>query len=189
MERKKLLRAEMKNELSSLSMPLYEDMSYQIALNLYDDEHWKEAAVVGVTISRYPEVDTLQIIRRAWSEGKHVCVPKCLPVTREMSFRKLTRFSQLESVYSGLFEPVKAETVEIYPSGIDLLIVPGLSFTKKGYRLGFGGGYYDRFLTGYKGRTVSLAFEMQIVPELPVESHDIPVSKLITEKGVFRIGS
>ncbi|MBT2754731.1 5-formyltetrahydrofolate cyclo-ligase [Mesobacillus foraminis] len=182
---KKKLRTAMKGKLEELNLPLYEDLSCQIARNLYSDVSWVEARTIGITLSRAPEVDTFQLIRKAWEQGKRVAVPKCQPKNREMIFRQLTRFAQLETVYSNLYEPVEAETEMVEPDKIDLLIVPGLAFTKTGYRLGFGGGYYDRFLKCYSGRTLALAFEQQLVPDLPIETHDLPVSKIVTENGVF----
>ncbi|MBY0122388.1 5-formyltetrahydrofolate cyclo-ligase [Bacillus sp. S/N-304-OC-R1] len=182
---KKELRKQITEKLSKVTKPQYEHLSYHIAKGLYQDEYWRDAKTIGLTISRQPEVDTYQIIRRAWEEGKQVVIPKCLPKNREMIFRTLNQFDQLESVYYGLLEPIESETTEICPSSIDLLIVPGLAFTESGYRLGFGGGYYDRFLTKYNGHTLSLAFQLQIVSQLPVETHDIPVEKLITDQKVM----
>ncbi|MEH7124529.1 5-formyltetrahydrofolate cyclo-ligase [Bacillus sp. JJ1503] len=184
MEEKKILRKKIIDRLSSINKPVYEQLSYQIANQLFQDKYWKEASTVGVTISKQPEVDTYQIIRKAWEQGKRIVVPKCLPKTREMVFRTLHRFDQLESVYYGLLEPIESETDEVSPNEIDLIIVPGLAFTENGYRLGFGGGYYDRFLTKYNGHTLSLAFHDQIVSKLPVEDHDIPVSKIITDEKI-----
>ncbi|KAB2338519.1 5-formyltetrahydrofolate cyclo-ligase [Cytobacillus depressus] len=181
MEEKKILRKQIIEELAKIQKPVYEQLSYQIANNLFQDEIWKEANTIGITISKPPEVDTYQIIRRAWEEGKKVVIPKCLPQNKELDFRTLSRFDQLESVYYGLFEPIESMTIAVAPTDIDLLIVPGLKFTKNGYRLGFGGGYYDRYLTNYVGRTVSLAFQRQIADGIPIETHDIPVEKIITD--------
>lgn len=188
MDEKKKLRIAMSERLNKLSLPWYEDLSYQIACNLYQDIVWKEARMIGITISRAPEVDTFQLIRKAWEQGKNVAVPKCQPKTRQMTFRLLTGFSQLETVYSNLLEPVESKTQMVNPGDLDLLIVPGLAFSQNGYRLGFGGGYYDRFLKNYSGHTLSLAFEQQLVPELPLDPHDLPVSKIVTENGVIDCG-
>lgn len=185
MEDKKQLRISMKSNLENLSFPLYEDHSYRIAGQLFKDEDWLEAKSIGITISRSPEVDTLQIIRKAWDLGKQVAIPKCNPQTRELVFRTFTRFSELEMVYSGLYEPIVSMTKEVPSDDLDLLIVPGLAFTRKGFRLGFGGGYYDRYLGENKAQTISLAFSQQLVAELPVEPHDLPVSKIITEEEVI----
>jgi 5-formyltetrahydrofolate cyclo-ligase len=188
-EAKKDLRMLMKKQLSGLPFPIYEDSSYKIAQRLYQDEYWENAGVIAITISKSPEVDTLQIIRKAWEQGKRVVVPKCEPKTRTLDFRELTRFSQLESVYFGLFEPIVSETEKVSPAEIDLVVVPGLAFSKDGYRLGFGGGYYDRFLENYQGYTLSLTFKDQLLSDLPVESHDIPVGKIITDHEVLKVGN
>ncbi|WP_423407401.1 5-formyltetrahydrofolate cyclo-ligase [Heyndrickxia sp. MSNUG] len=188
MEAKKELRKMIRQELSALNLPQYEHLSYRIAQRLYQDEYWKMASTIAITISKTPEVDTWQMIRKAWEQGKRIVVPKCEPKSRALDFRELTQFSQLESVYYGLFEPIVSETKTVKPDEIDLVIVPGLAFSKTGYRLGFGGGYYDRFLANYQGNSLSLAFESQIVSGIPIESHDIPVSKIISNVEVIKVG-
>jgi 5-formyltetrahydrofolate cyclo-ligase len=186
-DEKKQLRRQLKEELSALSLPLYEHWSFQIAQQLYKDEFWEKAATVAITISRFPEVDTWQIIRKAWEQGKRIVIPKCEAKSRTMDFRELTVFSQLESVYFGLLEPIVSETSSVPAEEIDLVIVPGAAYARSGYRLGFGGGYYDRFLANYHGNTLSLAFEKQLINSLPIERHDIPVRKIISNKEVIKI--
>lgn len=182
---KKQLRQEMREKLASISKQLYEEKSYNIAERLYKESNWLNAKTVGITISKPPEVDTYQIIRKAWEQGKTVVVPKCIPSNKQLVFRCLEDFNQLETVYFGLLEPKESITRKVEPNEIDLLIVPGLSFTKVGFRLGVGGGYYDRFLENYQGDKISLAFDIQIVPDLPVEEHDLPVDKIITDHEVI----
>ncbi len=177
---KNAVRKQVKETLSKISKPLYEDYSYKIASRLFEDEDWINAKVIGITVSRQPEVDTYQIIRKAWEQGKQVVVPKCNPQEKHLSFRTLREFSELEIVFYGLLEPIAAFTPKVEPDLIELIIVPGLAFTREGYRIGFGGGYYDRYLTTYSGKTLSLAFNDQIISQFPVEDHDIPVSKIIT---------
>jgi 5-formyltetrahydrofolate cyclo-ligase len=177
---KKELRSLVLGELKKLSKPEYEQLSYEVANQLFSEEIWKQASTIGITISNYPELDTYQIIRKAWEQGKRIVVPKCHPKEKQMSFHKLAQFTQLESVYFGLLEPIEALTETVDKEEINLLIVPGLAFTNEGYRLGFGGGYYDRFLLDYNGSTVSLAFPIQLKAKLPIEKHDIPVQKIIT---------
>lgn len=185
---KRQIRLEMKEKLNELTKPEYEDFSFRIANQLYEDVDWQVASVVGITLSRPPEVDTYQIIRKAWEQNKTIVVPKCDPKDRQMTFRILNNFQQLESVYFGLYEPIEEKTTALLSEAIDLLIVPGVAYSKTGFRIGFGGGYYDRFLTNYDGKTISLAFSLQLVDRLPIERHDIPVSKVITEDEVIVIG-
>ncbi|WHX99319.1 5-formyltetrahydrofolate cyclo-ligase [Neobacillus sp. DY30] len=187
MSEKKRIRKEMKESLALLTKPFYEHYSYKIASTLYKDEDWLLANIIGITISKEPEVDTFQIIRKAWEAGKVVVVPKCDPKVKTLSFWRITEFSQLESVFYGLLEPKIEETTEVKPEDIDLLFVPGLAYTREGFRLGFGGGYYDRYLENYPGKTISLAFHIQVIPQFPVEKHDIPVSKIITNDEVIKI--
>ena len=180
MMEKSELRKKYKKSLDTLNRCTYEQNSYVISKRLKELKEFKEANTIAITISRFPEVDTWQIIRHLWDIGKQVVVPKCVPQTKEMVFKQITSFTQLESVYFGLYEPIDV-TSEIKKTDLDLIIVPGLAFTKQGYRLGFGGGYYDRFLLKYEGIKISLAFSEQIKENLPIEDHDIPVDIIITE--------
>lgn len=187
MDDKKILRKRVIQQLSELSKTEYEKVSSIIAQRLFAEATWKQAKTIGITISKAPEVDTYQIIRKAWEENKRIVIPKCYPKDKSMRFRQLTDFNQLETVYYGLLEPIEEQTEEVLKQDIDLLIVPGLAFTRDGYRLGFGGGYYDRFLPDYTGDTLSLAFNQQLVSEIPIEAHDIPVNKIITMEETISI--
>lgn len=184
-ENKNKLRQEVRSRLMQLTKEEHEELSTRIAENLFALEEWKNADTIGITISIPPEVPTVRIIEQAWSEGKVVAVPKCDPEKKTMEFKKISSFNQLESVYYGLLEPV-AETAKASKEELDALIVPGLAFTKEGYRLGFGGGYYDRFLSHYRGDTLALTYELQLMDELPIEVHDLAVGKLITPSKVIR---
>jgi len=184
---KRFLRTILQQDLQKKPQQQYENQSTQIATRLFQTEEWRDATTIAITISRTPEVDTYPIIREAWEAGKTIVVPKCHKETRTMTFHRIQSFEQLETVFFGLLEPIVSQTVEVHKSKIDLVIVPGLGYTSKGYRIGFGGGYYDRFLSDYEGNTISLAFPEQIIPSLPLEPHDIPVKKLITSEEVIGI--
>jgi len=160
--------------------------STAILENLYLSKEFASARTIGVTISRFPEVDTYPLIEFAWKSGKQVVVPKCIPQTREMDFRVITSMNDLETVYMDLKEPIVGRTIPVDKKRIDLQIVPGVLFSDEGFRIGFGGGYYDRYLTDYSGERISLAFENQTSQEVPIEEHDIPVNKIITENRVIQ---
>ncbi|RDI43955.1 5-formyltetrahydrofolate cyclo-ligase [Falsibacillus pallidus] len=181
---KKELRKEIKKKLDALTFLEHAQNSYLTASTLFSTPEWKNAHTIGITVSNSPELDTWSIIKRAWDEGKRAAVPKCLPENKEMVFKHLTAFTDLERVFFGLYEP-KECTTAIQKGGIDLMIVPGLAYQKNGFRIGFGGGYFDRYLSDFEGSTVSLAFKEQIVESLPVESFDIPVQKIIVEREVI----
>ncbi|WP_374054304.1 5-formyltetrahydrofolate cyclo-ligase [Rossellomorea sp. FM04394] len=185
-----------KKELRNLqlqSLKLIDHIAFQqkcfiIEQLLFESPEWKKSKTVAVTISRPPEVDTWNIIKRGWEEGKTVVVPKCFPKKRELVFYELHDFHQLEQSYFDLYEPDPIKSTVVNNDVIELMIVPGLAYTETGYRLGFGGGYYDRLLSAYSGITISLAFEEQLVGALPIESFDIPVGTIMTEKGRIDCG-
>jgi 5-formyltetrahydrofolate cyclo-ligase len=182
---KKDLRQKQKALLTSFERHIYEHKSFLIASRLYGSEEWKTSGTIAVTVSNFPEVDTWQIIRKGWEEGKRIVVPKCRPKEKQLDFYYLDSFAGLEKVFYGLLEPCPERNNLADPMAIDLVIVPGLAFMSTGYRLGFGGGYYDRFLESFQGRTVSLAFQEQLVEEVPVEHFDVPVEKIISERDVM----
>lgn len=184
-EEKKKLRTEILQRMNTLSEEQYTTLSEKIADSLYKQREWIEAKTIGITLSMEREVDTYAIIEKAWEEGKAIVVPKCNRETRTMTFRQITSFEQLETVYMNLREPAPSMTEEIVAEEIDLLVVPGVAFTRKGERVGYGGGYYDRYLVNYKGKALSLIFGFQIVAHIPVEPFDKNVQRIITEKETF----
>ncbi len=185
MEQKEQMRKEAQEKLKNIKPDEKRELEQEIYRNLFRQQEWKNADTIGVTISMPLELNTTPIIEKAWSEGKKVAVPKCLPKKKELQFRILKDFSELETVYYGLKEPVLDRTERVHKNRIDLLIVPGLLFQQEGYRIGFGGGYYDRFLTDFAGNTVSLAFSWQADFSFKPEDHDIPVGKVVTESKIY----
>ncbi|MFS0861558.1 5-formyltetrahydrofolate cyclo-ligase [Fredinandcohnia sp. 179-A 10B2 NHS] len=185
MKTKQELRKEMKQTLLSIHSDTFASWSETITKHVIHLPEWQNAQTIGVTISGDYEVNTEGLIKHAWENNKRVVVPKCHPKTKDMTFREIKSFEQLEVVYFGLKEPIEEQTTSVDQSQIDLVIVPGLYFTKRGYRLGHGGGYYDRYLSSYNGQTISLAFPMQIVESLPIEEFDVPVQKLVTPSQVI----
>ncbi|PFV85680.1 5-formyltetrahydrofolate cyclo-ligase [Bacillus sp. AFS059628] len=184
-EEKVRLRKQIIEHMNSLSEERYTTLSEQIAFSLYAQKEWAEAKTIGITLSMENEVNTYPIIEKAWEEGKKVVVPKCNKETRTMSFRKISNFDQLETVYMNLREPIPALTEEVNADEINLQIVPGVAYTERGERIGYGGGYYDRYLVHYKGKTLSLAYSFQMVDHIPVEPFDKNIEKIITEKGTM----
>ncbi len=123
--------------------------------HLFASQIWKQAETVGITISNPQELDTKPLIAQALSFGKVVCVPKTFS-GRKMKFFQLTAHTKIIKSKFGVFEP-QNEYGFVSPAKIDLLVVPGLAFSANGDRLGFGGGFYDRFLTNYCGQIISCA--------------------------------
>ncbi|MDF2556378.1 MAG: 5-formyltetrahydrofolate cyclo-ligase [Bacillales bacterium] len=153
----------------------------QIHQNLYFNKIWYKSLVIGITMSKSPEISTKEIITEAWRMGKKVAIPKCNPTDKSMEFYIINSVDQTELSFYGVLEPIPDLCERLNPNQIDLLIVPGLAFNRNGYRIGFGGGYYDRFLSRYYGPTIALAYEWQTDLDFYEEIHDKKVDCILTE--------
>ncbi len=137
---------------------------------------YRQAKTIYGYLPYNQEVRTVPMLERALAQGKRVAVPKIFG--DEMRFIYLTDLSQVEKGYSGIPEPFADGPVADDPTA--LVLMPGLAFTKSGERLGYGGGFYDRFLEKEpKHPTVALCYEFQIVEALPTNAHDIPVDLVL----------
>lgn len=146
---------------------------------------YRESDVILIYVATDIEVETRLIIETAWKDNKTVAVPRCVDGTREMEFYIIDSFSVLERHTFGVLEPIpeKCEKLEDFSSG--LCIVPALVFDTDGYRLGYGGGYYDRFLSKFGGETVGLCYNECVKQSLPHGKYDRRVDKLITQSSVI----
>lgn len=148
------------------------------------------ARVVMLYLSIKEEVDTVPLALRAWQAGKTVVVPKVSWDQRRMLPVEITSLTAgLTTTGPGVPEPVAGNPVPV--DFIDMVIVPGLGFSRTGYRIGRGMGFYDRFLaqSEFMGISCGLAFEQQVVEQLPTLAHDMPLSMLVTEQGIRRFAS
>ena len=128
------------------------------------------------------EVMTRYIIEEAWKAGKEVAVPKV--VGKDMIFYRLTDFSQLEPGYFGIPEPVRGEIVKWEDA---LMVMPGVAFDPENNRVGYGGGFYDRFLEKHPDITrLAVAFDFQILDLVPTEPTDICPQIIVTQSKVYR---
>ncbi|MEK5332306.1 5-formyltetrahydrofolate cyclo-ligase [Lysinibacillus sp. FSL W8-0992] len=178
---KTTLRNEVREALANMSAITYRDQSFAVAKKVLQEPYIIEANTIGITISNMPEVDTIHLIEALWQLGKKVAVPKCNAKTREMSFYAIESFAQLETVYMHLREPIPAECEFVDANEMDIILVPGVVFDTNGYRIGYGGGYYDRYVLHYKkGKLMSLLFDVQLYEQVPIETHDCPVDLIIT---------
>lgn len=165
-----------KEALKTLSIHQKQMESHQLYQLLLETAAWQEAGTIAVTLSMPLELDTAPIIEAAWSANKKTVVPKI--VHHQMIFVPFDDASNLQTGQLSIREPVTDSAVP--ENKIDLVIVPGLAFTKNGARLGFGAGYYDRFLENYTGKTVALALSRQVKNALPIESHDQRIQEVLT---------
>jgi 5-formyltetrahydrofolate cyclo-ligase len=153
---------------------------------------YARARTVMLYLDFLSEVRTRWFLPTAWSEGKHVVVPYC--ENGELELFRLDHVGELAPGTIGVLEPRRelrghAER-KIDRRGLDLIVIPGLAFDRRGGRLGYGKGYYDRFLGHIRGDAtrVAICFECQLVAEVPVLPHDIRMHMIVTEKAIYRIG-
>lgn len=182
-----MLRTGILSQIEELSLEERQKIEQRLRCHLYDSFLWKEAETIGITYSTRREWNTVPIIKRAWQEGKKLVIPKMRRKTAGLDFYEINHFSQTEIGYKQIVEPIESKCRFVHKKEIDLLIVPGVVFDYAGYRVGFGGGYYDRYLEDFKQRTVSLVSLMQLVQKLPIEKHDLHVQYLITEEGLHKV--
>ncbi|WP_298035167.1 5-formyltetrahydrofolate cyclo-ligase [uncultured Dysosmobacter sp.] len=148
---------------------------------------YQTAGTVFCFVGTQREIDTRPILENALAAGKRLCVPRCSG-PGVMEARQITSLDQLSPGAYGILEP-PPDSPAIPTDAIDFAILPCLTCDRFGRRLGQGGGYYDRFLTHYRGGTVLLCRERLIREEIPVEPHDYPVPWVLTETALYEDGT
>lgn len=151
--------------------------------NLIKSEAFSNADTVLLYFPIKNEISPLDIFYMAHSLGKTVAFPLCQRESHTLVFCKVTSLDELARTKDGLFEPSE-ECEIITPSEHTLCIVPALAFSRAGMRLGYGGGYYDRFLANFKGISAGLSYSSLLVDSLPTNEHDITLDMIITESEV-----
>lgn len=142
------------------------------------------AQVISLYVSMPHEWDTGALISFALSQGKTVCVPRCM-AGGVMHMHQIDAPEQAqEKSPFGVWEPAASRRI-VAPQDIDCIIVPALACDRQGYRLGYGRGYYDRYLTQTRARTLALCAEQDVLARLPIASFDVPCHKVITEAQVL----
>ena len=139
-------------------------------------EQYRNAKTIYGYLPYNQEVRTVPMLEQALKDGKRVAVPKVYG--EEMKFIYITDLTQIEKGYAGIPEPVADAPVADDPAA--LVLMPGLAFTKSGDRMGYGGGFYDKFLAAEPSHpTVALCYGFQMVDQLPTEQYDIPVDLVL----------
>lgn len=163
-----------------------EEKDEQIHKFLREFECFKSSESVFIYYSVKSEVDTLKTIRKALEDGKKVALPKCTDRNGNMEFYFVNDIeNSLTDGFLSLKEPDISVCEFAVPDEKSVFIVPGMAFDKKGYRLGYGGGYYDRFLSNLKGMKIGLCFEECLCDRLPTDEHDIKVDYIITDMKIY----
>ena len=187
-EYKKGLRSKYKQIRIDMSPDLKQKLDDSIFKKIISTDAYKKCNVLLTYVSTQIEVDTMQLIKYAIADGKTVAVPKCVDGTRDMIFYIITSLDQLEPGAFSVMEPVPERCNELMEFNGAVCIVPALAYDMEGYRLGYGKGYYDRFLSVHKGMyNIGIEYCSCTASKLIRGRFDVPSDMIITEKYVKKI--
>jgi len=185
MNDKNALRELMKKRRDSLTSSDVKDRSLKIFSNVLSLPAFFSADVVHSYVSsKNNEADTHDLIRWLLKEKKRVVVPIVDMKLKSMRHSEIFSLSELAVSSHGIFEP-KMERI-VRASEIEVVLVPAVAVDRRGFRIGFGGGFYDRFLHDMQLPTIALAYDFQVVESVPNENHDHPVSFIVTDTEIIR---
>jgi 5-formyltetrahydrofolate cyclo-ligase len=187
-KKKKELRKKVQELRDAIDPEQRKLLSARVAGNLWSVPEFAAAESILFFMSFRSEVDTVPMIRRALGEGKVTCVPCTDDGNKSMvASRVMDLEADLEVGNYDILEP-REECLRPVPAGeIDVVLMPGVAFDPCGGRLGYGGGYYDRFLEKCDPSCalIAVAFEIQIIEHVPCADHDARIHKIVTEKRVI----
>lgn len=173
---KKALRKQIREQKRAMTPDRIENASKKLGELFLATELYRNAKTVYGYLPYNQEVRTVPMLEQALADGKRVAVPKVYG--DEMRFIYLTDLTQVEIGYSGIPEPIADGPLGDDPTA--LVLMPGLAFDKEGHRIGYGGGFYDKFLAAEPDHpTIALCYDFQMVPQLPTEEFDIPVDQVL----------
>lgn len=182
---KTLLRVDIRKLLNDMPSSQMQKSDAAMFANLLSLPHLARAGTIflfwGITGL---EPDTSRLIPQLLGLGKIVCLPRML-AQRGMELRRYTPDCPMAMNSFGIVEPT-TECPLVEKKDVDLVIVPALCYDRKGFRLGYGGGYYDRWLSGYTGVTVGMCRQAVLQDRVPAEEHDRPVQVVVTEEDILR---
>ena len=188
METKKQIRKEILMVRDALAPDWHQKMSAAICKRLSGLPAYGKARQILFFVPYGSEVDIMPLMQVCMEEGRDVFCP--LVTGEEMEFYRVDDISQLTEGYKGIREPLPAPERKFIPTDNDFMILPGTVFDREGNRIGYGKGFYDRFLSGgFCGAMAAPAFSVQIVENgrIPVENTDIKINCIVTEKEIIRI--
>lgn len=178
---KRALRKTMLERLRALPQEQIQTWSEEIAHRVCQMEAFQQAETICVFISMPGEVDTRPLIEAARAAGKKTAAPKIQD--GRMEFIQFAGESELQKGFYGIYEP----TGDQRPQGKTLIVMPGVVFDQTCRRIGYGGGYYDRYLAEHPQlATVAVAFDLQVLDQIPEEAHDLKPQIVVTEQRIVR---
>lgn len=177
------LRERSKERRKSMDQGEKKVLDMAVAENVRRLKEYRPAKTLLVYMSTPIEVDTIEIIKNAWADGKKVAVPRCIPDTRNMEFHYIENLDCLSVGSFSVMEPDPSLPIVTDFSGC-LMIVPGMHFDMKGYRLGYGKGYYDRYMVRFTGVSAGICYSNELKPFLYHGRYDRHVDVVVTDKRI-----
>ena len=173
---KQALRKQIRDQKRAMTESEIVSKSEQLGRLFTASEAYKQAKTIYVYLPYNQEVRTTAMLQQALDDGKRVAVPKCYG--DEMRFIYLDDLSKVEKGYCNIPEPIEDGPIADDPTA--LVLMPGLAFDPQGHRMGYGGGFYDKFLAAEPNHpTLALCYDFQMLEHLETEAHDIPVDFVI----------
>lgn len=182
---KAFLRKQYLEKRSTLPISKVEEKSNSIINKLFDLDIYKNSSFIMSYVAFKKEVRTENLIKHSLKIQKRIGVPITVPETKTLIVSELKDYdTELSIGHFNILTPKEEYIRKTPPALIDLVIVPGAVFDRNGYRIGYGGGYYDRFLKTLDKRAISigLAYDFQLVDSVPRNKYDLPVDYILTEK-------
>ena len=176
------LRKQLLDARDAMSLDFIKITSKEIQDNLRKIDYFRIAESIGAYYSIGSEVRTQDILQEILNSGKQLSLPKV--VKDNLVFKQISSLSDLELGNFSVMEPKnKCETVK----NMDVIIVPAIALSREGFRLGYGFGYYDKFLHGKKSKTIALSYAKQVIKSFTHDSHDVKMNYIVTEDKVIKI--
>ncbi|NLK07476.1 MAG: 5-formyltetrahydrofolate cyclo-ligase [Firmicutes bacterium] len=187
MQDKETIRKKLLSLRNQLPKDKRQAFSHAIKEQLFSLPVAQQAAVIMLFLAFGSEVDTWCILEHGVAQGKTIAAPVCLPATKELLIYPISRKEEAVVGHWDILEPPR-NNQPISPDVLDIVVVPGLAFDRQGNRIGYGAGYYDRFLSNVPNTCkIGICFHIQLMDTLPKAAHDVPVDLVITEKEVVAV--
>ena len=183
---KEKLRLKYKRLREKIPAAAKKSASRRIARKFFLLPEVRKAKTIGIYIAKGPEAGTLSILRKLLTLKKKAAAPKVGP-KHQLNFYQIRGLKDCKKGAFEILEP-KSRCPLVSPKDLDLILVPGIVFDREGYRLGYGKGFYDRFLKKNSSLlSIGLSYERTYVPKVPHDRKDVPVSIVLTDKAVHRV--
>lgn len=188
---KKALRTELKEKLRNMTKEERAQQSNNVCKKLFAHKKYQEGQRISIYLSRDIEVSTSTILENLFDSGKECFIPRydsAKPMMEMVKLYSMKDYEELPLTKWNIKQPAETDNSRDEPlssGGLDLIIVPGIGFTKEGHRIGNGKGYYDLYIKRYqeimnkRPYTIALAYREQIVSSIPVDNHDAVIDEVI----------